>query len=178
MDHGLLRQQLVTLLPRLRRFALVLSRSADSADDLVQASVERALTRLDHWEPGTHLDRWLFSIVKSVWLNNQRSAKIRRAEPIEAYTDEWSSDGARDAEARLTLAEVREAFGRLPEEQRQALFLVSVEGYTYAEAAEILGIPIGTVISRLARGRAALMSKTPIEAQPNVTLFKQKSNLS
>jgi RNA polymerase sigma-70 factor, ECF subfamily len=167
-------QQLVALLPRLRRFAMVLARSRDAADDLVQSALERALSRADQWEPGTQLDRWMFRIVKTVWLNGLRSAQIRRTEPIEDHIDSAVVDGARTAEARISLAEVKEAFDRLPVEQQEPLLLVCVEGYTYAEAAAFLGIPMGTVISRLVRGRATLMASAAAEDTSNVTLFRQK----
>lgn len=167
-------RELVALLPRLRRFAMVLAKTRDGADDLVQSSLERALTRSDQWEPGTQLDRWMFRIIKTVWLNGLRSAQIRRTEPIEDHVDTAVVDGARNAEARLSLAEVREAFARLPIEQQEPLLLVCVEGYTYAEAAAFLGVPMGTVISRLVRGRAALMASVASEEPTNVTLFRQK----
>lgn len=170
-------QQLVALLPRLRRFALVLARSRDKADDLVQSALERALSRTEQWEPGTKLDRWMFRIVKTVWLNGLRAAQIRQTEPIEDHLDRAVVDGARTAEARLSLAEVREAFARLPDEQREPLLLVCVEGYTYAEAAEFLGIPMGTVISRLVRGRTALMQSLDDKDDSNVTLFRQKRSM-
>ena len=164
------KEQMVALLPRLRRFALVLTRSADAADDLVQSAVERALSRLDQWQPDTQLDRWMFRIMKTVWINSRRSAAIRSTEPIEEHTDAATVDWIREAEARVGLAEVRQAFMRLSADQQQAILLVSVEGYTYSEAADLLGVPMGTVISRLARGRAALMANAsaPTAIIPNV----------
>lgn len=150
------RNELVALLPRMYRFARSLTRSADRADDLVQSAFERALTRLGQFEAGTRLDRWVFQIIRSVWLNSLRSEKLRRVEPIDDHLDAHVVDGARVAESRLDLADAQRGFDRLPPEQQQALFLVCVEGYTYADAAELLGIPMGTVISRLARARVAL----------------------
>ena len=178
MTHSEVRQQLLALLPRLRRFSLVLTRSSDAADDLLQAALERALGRLDQWQPGTHLDRWMFRIIRTVWINSQRAAAVRRTEPIEDHEDHLSADGEGQMEATLTLAEVREAFEALPVEQRQALFLVCVEGYAYREAAEFLGLPIGTVISRLARGRLALAAAMRAPRTSNVTLFRQKDAAS
>jgi RNA polymerase sigma-70 factor (ECF subfamily) len=154
---------------------MVLARSSDAADDLVQASVERALERLHQWEHGTRLDRWVFQIMKSVWLNSRRAAAIRQTEPLDNHDGGHVIDGARTVEARLTLAEVRKAFDRLSPDQRQALFLVSVEGYTYNEAAALLGVPMGTVISRLARGRAALLEETLPARSNNVTKLSVKS---
>jgi RNA polymerase sigma-70 factor (ECF subfamily) len=154
------RQQLIALLPRLRRFAAVLTRSSDAADDLVQASVARALERHSQWNPGTRLDRWLFQIMKTVWLNNRKSDAIRHTEQLQDHENAGSVSGTAAVESKMLLREVRTAFARLPMEQQQALMLVSVEGYGYREAAELLDVPIGTVISRVARGRVALAERT------------------
>jgi RNA polymerase sigma-70 factor (ECF subfamily) len=139
---------------------MVLTRSSDAADDLVQASVARALERQGQWNPDSRLDRWLFQIMRSVWLNTRRAAAIRHTEPLEDHTANWSVSGTAAVESKMTLQEVRVAFTRLPIEQQQALMLVSVEGYGYREAAELLDVPIGTVISRVARGRVALAERT------------------
>jgi RNA polymerase sigma-70 factor (ECF subfamily) len=155
---GDVRNEIVCLLPRLRRFALVLTRSPDLADELVQAGVVRALGRLDQRSADTPLDRWLFCILKTVWLNTQRSSTVRRADPLEEHSDALASDGVRDIEARIALSEVRAAIARLTCDQRQVLLLVCVEGYSYADAAEFLGIPLGTLMSRMSRARAALMA--------------------
>ena len=176
MSHSEARRQMVALLPRLRRYALVLERSPDAADDLVQASLVRALAKLDQWQPDSHLDRWMFQIMKSVWLNKRRGAALRQTENIDDHLDQMSVDGVGVADAKLTLAEVRAAFNGLPEEQRQALFLVSVEGYTYSEASELLGVPVSTLVGRLVRGRATLMATQPGTAPGNITLFRHKAD--
>jgi RNA polymerase sigma-70 factor (ECF subfamily) len=168
---GDVRNEVVCLLPRLRRFALVLTRSPDLADELVQAGVVRALGRLEQRPRDTPLDRWLFCILKTVWLNTQRSSTIRKADPLEEHSDALVSDGVRDMEAKVTLSEVRAAFARLTCEQQQALLLVCLEGYSYADAAEFLGIPIGTLMSRLSRARAALMAMADAPMHDNVTPF-------
>lgn len=168
-----MRQQLVALLPRMRRFALVLTRSSDAADDLVQGAVTRALERQSQWIEGSRLDLWLFQIIKSVWLNGLKSASVRRTESLEGQEDTLSTDGSAAMEARITLDEVRAAFGRLPADQQRALLLVSVEGYSYKEAAAILDLPIGTVISRLARGRAALADRLS-PSTSNVTILRRE----
>lgn len=152
--------QLVALLPRLRRFARGLAGTADRADDLVQAACERALSRIQQWTPGTRLDSWMFRIVQTIWLDERRAAKVRSGEGTVEAEDagaELSADGAREMEAHLTFDSVRRAMKRLPEEQQAVLMLVCVEGQTYKEAADSLAIPIGTVMSRLARARTALM---------------------
>ena len=175
MTKPSLHDQLVGLLPRLRRFAMVLARNSDAADDLVQASVECALTRADQWEDGTRLDRWMFQITRTVWLNGPRAATLRQTEPIEDHQDRISGiDGPRSMEAKLTMDEVRGRFAKLPHDQQQALLLVCVEGYTYAEAGALLGVPLGTVVSRLARGRATLMDAEQVAAASNVAYLRRK----
>ena len=154
------RAEMVALLPRLRRFARGLTGVADQADDLVQAACERAITRIEQWTPGTRLDSWMFRIVQTIWLDERRAAKVRtgegRIEAAEAAEPELTVDGVRRMEAHLTYDAVRRAIAKLPEEQRVVMLLVCVEGQTYKEAADTLGIPIGTVMSRLARARLGL----------------------
>jgi RNA polymerase sigma-70 factor (ECF subfamily) len=153
-----IRREMVALIPRLRRFAYALAGSKDAGDDLVQAACERALARLDQFEPGSRLDSWMYRIVQTIWLDRGRRQRTRGSEidpDLVALSDHGL--GARRAEDRLTLARVREAVAALPEEQRSVLALVAIEGLSYRDAAETLGIPVGTVMSRLARARARLM---------------------
>lgn len=149
-----LRAELPELLPRLRRFGRALTRDRDDADDLAQLAVERALQRAAQWQPGTRLDSWMFRIMQNAWIDELR-ARRRRAEtflPEEAgeHVGVSTTDAQHDALA------VRKAVAALGEDQRLAVALVLVEGLPYKEAAEVLGIPIGTLTSRLARGREAL----------------------
>ncbi len=150
------RSGLEPCLARLWRYALVLSRANDAADDLVQATCLRAIERADQFVPGTRLDRWLFAILRSIWLNEIRSRKIREGGGFVDAEEALSVDGARQIEANNFVTEVLQAISRLPEAQRETVLLVYGEGYSYAEAAGALGIPIGTVMSRLASARAAL----------------------
>lgn len=145
------------------------------ADDLVQSSATRALERHDQWEDGTRLDHWLFRIIKTVWLNGRKSATLRQTEALDDDTDTGAIDGSAAMEAHMTLKEVRAAFVRLPEDQQKALFLVSVEGYSYREAAELLDVPLGTVISRIARGRVALAQRTTDNTDKIVVLRRNRS---
>jgi len=149
-----LREEIVGLLPRLRRFARTLAGNAHDADDVVQIAVERALARLDQLRPGSQLSSWLFGIVRNAWIDEVRArgrqGKIFVPEELGAQVGEESLGTVAD-----TLA-VQDALARLPDEQRIAIGLVLVEGLSYKEAARILDIPIGTLTSRLARGRAAL----------------------
>lgn len=150
--------QLIALLPRLRRFARGLARNLSDADDLVQAACERALARAHQWQPGTRFDSWMFRIVQTIWIDQMRARAVRgeadAVDPEAQPTDE----SVRRAEARMSLGAVQRAVARLPEEQRSVLMLVTVEGLSYKEAADSLSVPIGTVMSRLARARAAVQS--------------------
>jgi RNA polymerase sigma-70 factor (ECF subfamily) len=153
--------EMVTLLPRLRRFALLLTGSAADADDLIQATCERAITRLGAWTPGTSLDRWLFKIAHNLHRNQRRdSANRLRLVQEHGATQEFLEDGAGQAEARTELGEIRTRVLALPEEQRTVLTLIAIEGLSYQETASLLEVPIGTVTSRLARAREALRAAT------------------
>jgi RNA polymerase sigma-70 factor (ECF subfamily) len=152
-----LADQIVALLPRLRRFALALTRHADDGDDLVQSTVERALTRLDKWSDGTRLDSWLFRMMQNLWIDQVRARRIRGAAPADFDTTTIpGADGRDTVESRLILQDTLKAVMALPDDQRAVMVLVVVEGFAYRDAAEVLDIPIGTVMSRLARARAAL----------------------
>lgn len=152
-------QELIALLPRFRRFALGLTRNGDAADDLVQAALEKAIARFDQWQAGTRLDSWVYRIIQTTHIDQIRSQK-RQSQFLEVVENqgEKSIDGQAAAEAHMTLDAVRHAIYNLPEQQRAVIMLVSVEGLSYKEAAEALSIPIGTLTSRLVRGRTALMN--------------------
>jgi len=150
------RDGLDRLLPRLWRFCLVLSGDRNVADDLVQATCVRALEREDQFEPGTRLDRWIFRIAQTVWLNQLRSEKVRRGGGLVPVEQAGLIDAGSDAEANLFANEVFSQVMALPEAQRTGVLLVYVEGYSYREAAEHLDVPVGTVMSRLASARDRL----------------------
>lgn len=153
----ILRNQMVDLLPRLRRFALTLAKDSDRADDLVQASCERALTRLDQVRRGTRLDSWLYRIIYTQWIDTLRRKKTHAAKLILLSNESKSSNPGSDAATPLDKTlDLQNALEKLPEEHRAALILVSVEGYSYAEAASVLDVPAGTVASRVARARNKL----------------------
>ena len=148
--------QLIAVLPRLRRFARGLTGSATEADDLVQAACERALTREHQFQEGTRFDSWMFRIVQTIWIDQLRAREVRKEDGDVAEERLGSDASARGIEARLALAEVRRAVQLLPPDQRTTLMLVTVEGLSYKEAAEVAGVPVGTIMSRLARARIAL----------------------
>ena len=156
-------EEIVTLLPRLRRFARNLTRNPHDADDVVQIAVERALGRLDQWRSDARLDSWMFKIVRNAWIDELRS-RGRRDKiflPAEAGENVGADSMAREVE----LLSVQSAMARLPDEQREAVSLVLVEGLPYREAAEVLDVPIGTLTSRLARGREALQAMLGTEGE-------------
>lgn len=150
---------LLGLLPRLRRFALSLTGNMAEADDLTQAACLRALERRRRYRDGTRLDSWLFRIAQNLWIDERRRHRRRREQSIDSAplshvsTPAWAETQAED---RLMLSAVDRAIMDLPEEQRAVLVLTTVDGLAYREAAAILGLPIGTVMSRLARARLAL----------------------
>lgn len=148
---------MLELLPRLRRFAIGLAGSPADGDDLCQMTIERALSRRDQWQEGTRLDSWMYRIMRNIFIDERRASSRRS----ETFVDEDAglsvgSDGGQ--EARVELSMVDRAMARLPEDQREAVLLVMVEGYSYKEAAAIVDCPVGTLNSRLVRGRDALMA--------------------
>jgi RNA polymerase sigma-70 factor (ECF subfamily) len=148
--------QLIAVLPRLRRFARGLTGKAADADDLVQAACERALARAHQFEEGTRFDSWMFRIVQTIWIDQLRAREVRKEDGDVAEERLGSDAPVRRIEARLALAEIRQAVELLPADQRAVLMLVTVEGLTYKEAAAVAGVPVGTIMSRLARARVAL----------------------
>jgi RNA polymerase sigma-70 factor (ECF subfamily) len=147
-DDVRFRNELAALLPRLRRFAMVLTSAVADGDDLTQAARERALTRQDQFAPGTRLDSWVFRIAQNLWIDQVRSRKSRgqHTELDEAANESRSEDMASRIDLTKTIAS-------LPDDQRVVVGLVLVEGWSYQEAADMLQTPVGTVMSRLSRAR-------------------------
>jgi RNA polymerase sigma-70 factor (ECF subfamily) len=146
------RPDLVEHLPRLRRYARALTRDATQADDLVQDTLERALVKLDLWRPGSDLRAWLFTLMHNLFVNQVRANRPQETD-LDAAKDISVVGGQMDA---LALRDIHSALGRLPVEHREVILLVGLEQFGYGEAARILGIPPGTVMSRLSRGRERL----------------------
>ncbi|MEO6276309.1 RNA polymerase sigma factor [Roseateles sp.] len=153
-----LRQEIAALLPRLRRFGRTLAYSPEDADDLVQVAVEKALTRTDQWAPGTRLDSWMFRIMQNAWIDELRARERRGQTFLPEEEGEHVGDGpaVSGSSSQLDAILVRKAVAKLSEEHRAVVGLVLVEGLSYQEAAEALGVPVGTVTSRVARAREAL----------------------
>ncbi|HEY1124198.1 MAG TPA: RNA polymerase sigma factor [Sphingobium sp.] len=148
-------QGIVALLPRLRRFAAGLSRDLAAGDDLCQMTIERALKSRDQWAEGTRLDSWMYRIMRNIWIDEVRSrARRDKTFTVEEAGLSIGTDGGQ--ESRVELSNVDRAMAGLSDEQREAIMLVMVEGYGYQEAADIIGCPVGTLTSRLVRGRDAL----------------------
>lgn len=150
------RREIAALLPRLRRFGRALARHREDADDLVQMAVERALNRADQWQPGTRLDSWIFRIMQNAWIDETRSRERRRQTFVPE--EEGEHVGVSTTDAQIDSLAVRKAVAQLNDDQRAAVALVLVDGLPYKEAAEVLGVPIGTLTSRLARARDALQA--------------------
>jgi len=150
-----LRNQLSNQVRSLRRYALALARNRDDADDLVQETLVRAISGAQTFRPNADLRAWLFGILHNVHVSGRRREQVhaRSAASIEALAHSCIPP---DQPGHVELRRTMEAFARLPEEQRRVLTLVAVEGMTYQEAAKVLDIPPGTLMSRLARGREAL----------------------
>ena len=150
-------RELLTLLPRLRRFARALARDAADADDLTQTALERALKSRSRWQEGTRMGSWMMKIMRNCWIDEarSRSRRSRTFEPEEAGFDAAPAAPS-EVERVADTDEVGRAMNLLPPEQREAVALVLVEGLSYREASDLLDIPIGTLTSRLNRGRKAL----------------------
>jgi len=158
------RPDLIEHLPRLRRYARALTGDVNRADDLVQDTLERALNKLDLWQPGSDLRAWLFTLMHNLFVNQIR---IKRPQEtvMEAALDEPVSGGQMEA---LTARDIHAALAQLPEEQREVLLLVGLEQFGYAEAAQVLGVPTGTVMSRLSRARERM--RAMLAGEPAIKL--------
>jgi RNA polymerase sigma-70 factor, ECF subfamily len=152
------RRDLVSLLPRVRRFALALAGTRADAEDLVQSAVERALRAEGRWRDGGRLDSWMFKIVQNLWIDQRRANRTPKADLSEAM-DLPGEDGREVVSRRAEVRAVRHAFDGLTPEQQAVVALVIVDGASYKEASEALGAPIGTIMSRLARARAAMVAQ-------------------
>ncbi len=153
----MVRDEIVALVPRLRRFCLALTRSADAGDDLAQSTIERALSRIDQWQHGTRLDSWMFRIARNIFIDDMRASKRRGTQvDVDGLATVTGDDGRQITEARSDIERARQAIASLPDDQRALVALVIVDGQSYKEAAAILEIPIGTVMSRISRARQSI----------------------
>lgn len=156
---------LIALLPRLRRYAVALCRAGDVADELVQTACERALAGVAGLRAELPFEAWMFRIVRNLWYDRLRRLRTRGEEiDITVRDDLVAIDSERDPERRLLLRRVLAAIDGLPDEQRELMLLVCVEDVSYRDAATALGLPIGTVMSRLARARKKIADELGIES--------------
>lgn len=155
-NHDPVMDGIAAELPRLWRYGLLLSRNREVAEDLVQATCVRALERSQQFQVGTRLDRWLISIMHSVWLNQVRAQKVRQGKGLVDADAVLVFDGLKQTETNILAGQVLRKVDSLPDAQREAVYLVYVEGFTYQEAADVLGVPTGTIMSRLAAARSKL----------------------
>jgi RNA polymerase sigma-70 factor (ECF subfamily) len=155
MAGDVIRRRLVELLPRLRKYALALVAHPADADDLVQSAVLRVLVRPPHEEVSGRLEGFMFTVIRNLWIDEGRKRRVRSAVPLDSV-ELPGADGRTSSEVRSELQAVRRAFDALSDELREAAALVIVNEMSYREAAEVLGVPIGTIMSRVARARAAL----------------------
>jgi RNA polymerase sigma factor (sigma-70 family) len=154
--HEVVIAGLPSMLPRLWRYGLVLARNREMAEDLVQATCVRALEKSSQFEIGTRLDRWLFTILRSIWINQLRAQRVRSGQGVVDPEEALISDGVLEIETNTFAAQVFREVLELPEAQRETVLLVYVEGLAYREAAEVLKVPVGTIMSRLAAARLKL----------------------
>ncbi len=149
------RDEIIEHLPAMRAFALSLTRNATRADDLVQDAIVKAWKGFDSFKPGTNLRAWLFTILRNTFYSERRKAKREVADVDGAFSSKLASKP--DHDGRLALKDFHAAFEMLPDEQREALVLVGASGFSYEEAAEACGVAIGTIKSRVNRGRKRLI---------------------
>ena len=160
-----LREEIVALLPRLRRFAYSLTGNLSDGDDLAQDVCLRALDRAHQWRPGTRIDSWMYRIAQNMWIDKMRAEKVRGDARRSMLSEPDTATVAHNpAEDRLTLRAVSDGIAELPPDQQIVVALVCIDGRSYQEAADITGVPIGTVMSRLSRARRQLHNKIYGEA--------------
>jgi RNA polymerase sigma-70 factor, ECF subfamily len=160
--HRLVEEQI----PRLRRYARALTRNRERADDLVQDTLGRALAKEQFWQPGTNLRAWLFTMMHNQNVNNVRR-DARESATVDMGQIGETLSATTDPTASRKIYELERALGQVPLEQRQVILLVGLEGMSYEDTAGILGLPIGTVRSRLSRGRDALRKLLDVEERPS-----------
>jgi RNA polymerase sigma-70 factor (ECF subfamily) len=159
-----IRSRLVEEIPRLRRYARTLTRDITAADDLVQDCLTRALSKSHLWQEGSDLRAWLFTILHNQYVNQVRRS-VREGTAAALTEDEPGLTGAPSQDKRIELRDLERALAKLPDEQRSALLLVGMEGMQYEEVAAVLDVPVGTVRSRLSRGREALRQLMGVAAE-------------
>jgi RNA polymerase sigma-70 factor (ECF subfamily) len=157
---------LIGLLPRMKRFALSLTRSGPDADDLLQEACSAALQKWAQYDPSQPLDRWMFRIIRNLWIDEVRKRRVRTGEGQVPAEDAVELQSTSDIETEMTAQQVRGHVSALPPELGQPLLLVCAEGFSYSDVAEMLDIPIGTVMSRIHRARKLLVARLSDAKEP------------
>ncbi|MCE8007431.1 RNA polymerase sigma factor [Aestuariivita sp.] len=168
MNHPDPRDALVDHLPAMRAFATSLTRNSATADDMVQDTLVKAWTNIDKFEAGTNMRAWLFTILRNTYYSNRRKAKREVADVDGVHTESLSQKP--DHDGRLHMSDFREAFAKLPDEQREALILVGASGFAYEEAADMCGVAVGTIKSRVNRGRKRLAELMHLDDEETMEL--------
>lgn len=177
MKRDALHQQIIEILPRLRKFAYSLTGAKADADDLLQTTVERLLQRT--MPKDVELIKWAFRVCKNIWIDELRSKNVRiKAVAVLEVEASNNVDGEKTVMAKMALQEVNQAMSQLPNEQRAAMALVCVEGYSYAEAAAALDLPIGTIMSRISRARVTLNAFFNSDSKANQPIDDKAGNES
>ncbi|MEJ8562209.1 RNA polymerase sigma factor [Yoonia sp. GPGPB17] len=158
MTSDQFKSEMIALLPRLRRFALSLTRSGPDADDLLQEACTAALQKWQQYDPAQPFDRWMFRVVRNLWVSEIRKRNVRQGQGHVDAQEAPELHAVGSADEVLEAKQVRSKVAELGEELGQPLLLVCAEGYSYREVSELLGIPIGTVMSRIHRARKQLIS--------------------
>ena len=158
MNSEQFKSEMISLLPRLRRFALSLTRSGPDADDLLQEACTTALQKWQQYDPSQPFDRWMFRVVRNLWVSEIRKRQVRQGQGQVDAADAPELQAAGSADEVLEAKQVKGKVADLDQELAQPLMLVCAEGYSYREVSELLGVPIGTVMSRIHRARKQLVS--------------------
>jgi len=166
------RSRLTAEIPYLRRFARALAGDAALADDLVQDCLERALAKEHLYDPARQLRAWLYAILRNIHVSGlRRKGRARVVKTVEELAPEEEAVVG-DQEDHAAIRSIAEALDRLPDLHREVILLVALEDMSYREVAEIVGVPVGTVMSRLSRGRAALRGLLDVDQRPNLRRVK------
>jgi RNA polymerase sigma-70 factor (ECF subfamily) len=170
-DEENLGREITSHVAALRRYALVLVGDPTEAEDLVQDCLSRVLAQLRSWRPVRDLKSYLFATMHNVFIDGSRKRRIRRGEMSIDDVAAWLSLPPNQTK-RLEVRDLLSALGKIPEQQREVVLLIGLEGMSYVEAARVLGVPIGTIMSRLSRGREALRQLTSQGSVPRLRVVK------
>ena len=163
-----IRRDLVSLLPKLRRFALTLARNSGDADDLVQETCERAIAKSHLWNGEGRLESWIYAMTRNLWVDEVRKRKVRAGAGAVDATEQNELSVDAVGEESVYIHQINKLIMSMPEGLSSVFVLVNIEGYSYREAAEILGIPVGTVMSRLSAARLRLAAMVKNDTGPKV----------